>query len=92
MSLEFAAPRSPRTHEASRAAARVNYERYSWLFMRISGVVLVILVLGHLLIMNILDGWTQKGDRWLPEYAAGSWGPIEADKLIQRDGRRWRTL
>jgi glucose-6-phosphate 1-dehydrogenase len=43
-------------------------------------------------IMNILDGWQQKGDRWLPEYPAGSWGPLEADKLIQRDGRRWRTL
>jgi glucose-6-phosphate 1-dehydrogenase len=43
-------------------------------------------------IMNVLDGWIRKGDRWLPEYAAGSWGPVEADKLIQRDGRRWRTL
>ncbi len=43
-------------------------------------------------IMNILEGWAQKGDRWLPEYAAGSWGPLEADKLIERDGRLWRTL
>ena len=31
-------------------------ELYSWLFMRISGVVLIFLVLGHLLIMNVLDG------------------------------------
>jgi glucose-6-phosphate 1-dehydrogenase len=43
-------------------------------------------------IMNILEGWAQKGERWLPEYTAGSWGPLEAEKLIQRDGRRWRTL
>ena len=29
---------------------------YSWMFMRLSGIVLVVLVLGHLLIMNVLDG------------------------------------
>lgn len=38
------------------AARRSNFELYSWLFMRISGLFLIILVLGHLLIMNILDG------------------------------------
>ncbi|GAA1278468.1 succinate dehydrogenase hydrophobic membrane anchor subunit [Saccharothrix xinjiangensis] len=45
-------PRSPRRP----AARRSNFELYSWLFMRISGVALVVLVLGHLFIMNILDG------------------------------------
>ncbi|GAA5170712.1 MULTISPECIES: succinate dehydrogenase hydrophobic membrane anchor subunit [Amycolatopsis] len=45
-------PRSPRRP----AARRNNFELYSWLFMRISGILLVFLVLGHLLIMNILDG------------------------------------
>ncbi|KAA9153716.1 succinate dehydrogenase hydrophobic membrane anchor subunit [Amycolatopsis acidicola] len=45
-------PRSPRRP----AARRNNFELYSWLFMRISGMALIILVLGHLLIMNILDG------------------------------------
>ncbi|MBP2339226.1 succinate dehydrogenase hydrophobic membrane anchor subunit [Saccharothrix coeruleofusca] len=45
-------PRSPRRP----AARRGNFELYSWLFMRISGVALVVLVLGHLFIMNILDG------------------------------------
>ncbi len=35
---------------------KTNFELYAWLFMRISGLALVILVLGHLLIMNILDG------------------------------------
>lgn len=43
-------------------------------------------------ITDILDGWAQQGTRWLPEYQAGSWGPVEADRLIQRDGRNWRTL
>ena len=25
-------------------------------------------------------------------YAAGTWGPPEADALIRRDGREWRRL
>ena len=43
-------------------------------------------------ITKILEGWQQSGQRWLPEYQAGSWGPVEADRLIQNDGRSWRTL
>ncbi|MEO6714838.1 MAG: succinate dehydrogenase hydrophobic membrane anchor subunit [Mycobacteriales bacterium] len=44
----------------SRARSRTNYELYSWIFMRVSGLLLIILVLGHLLIMNILDGGVQR--------------------------------
>jgi glucose-6-phosphate 1-dehydrogenase len=40
----------------------------------------------------ILDGWREHGTKWLPEYQTGACGPIEADRLIERDGRRWRTL
>ena len=43
-------------------------------------------------ITNILQAWENNGTRWLPEYAAGSWGPIEADKLIEADDRKWHTL
>jgi glucose-6-phosphate 1-dehydrogenase len=43
-------------------------------------------------ITQILDGWQQQGLRWLPEYQAGTWGPVEGDRLIQQDGRTWRTL
>ncbi len=28
----------------------------------------------------------------LCEYASGSWGPAEADQLLERDGRAWRRL
>ncbi len=28
----------------------------------------------------------------IPQYEAGTWGPIEADQLINRDGRQWRRL
>ncbi len=41
---------------------------------------------------RILDGWHARATRYLPEYAAGTWGPVEADRLIETDGRRWRTL
>lgn len=44
----------------SRTRSRTNFELYSWVFMRLSGLLLVILVLGHLLIMNILDGGVQR--------------------------------
>lgn len=43
-------------------------------------------------IQNILDAWSHSGTRWLPEYPAGTWGPVEADRLIQSDNREWRTL
>ena len=50
------APRSPQR----RVRGRTNTELYAWLFMRVSGVLLVVLVLGHLFIMNILDGGVQR--------------------------------
>jgi glucose-6-phosphate 1-dehydrogenase len=40
------------------------------------------------LIDPILEAWdAQPGS--LPEYENGSWGPIEADELLKRDGRSW---
>ena len=40
----------------------------------------------------ILNGWKEERIRRLPEYPAGTWGPAEADRLIQADGRAWRTM
>ena len=40
----------------------------------------------------VLDVWKALPARNFPNYAAGSWGPKEADDLIQRDGRSWRKL
>lgn len=54
----------------SRSQVRSNYEMYSWLFMRISGIVLLVLVLGHLFIMNILDGGVQRINF---AFVAGRW-------------------
>ena len=41
---------------------------------------------------NLIDAWSHSGTRWLPEYPSGTWGPLEAEKLIRSDGREWRTL
>lgn len=43
-------------------------------------------------VMPMLDAWEASRERYLPEYRAGTWGPLEADRLIEADGRQWRTL
>jgi glucose-6-phosphate 1-dehydrogenase len=43
-------------------------------------------------ITDILEGWKAHGGRWLPEYPAGTGGPVEADKLIESDNRKWRLV
>ncbi|AEW96119.1 MULTISPECIES: succinate dehydrogenase hydrophobic membrane anchor subunit [Streptomycetaceae] len=54
--IEPARARSKRSPRAT----RTNFEMYGWLFMRLSGIVLVVLVLGHLLIQLVLDGGVSK--------------------------------
>jgi glucose-6-phosphate 1-dehydrogenase len=43
------------------------------------------------LITPVLQRWGDLGDG-VPMYESGEWGPREADQLVERDGRRWRTL
>jgi glucose-6-phosphate 1-dehydrogenase len=38
----------------------------------------------------IQQAWAA-GDPPLVRYQAGTWGPREADRLLERDGRRWRS-
>ena len=40
----------------------------------------------------ILEAWEHQHVHFLPEYRSGTWGPLEADRLIEADGREWRTL
>jgi glucose-6-phosphate 1-dehydrogenase len=47
---------------------------------------------GWNVIQPILDVWHALPARGFPNYAAGSWGPIEADDLLERDGRAWRRI
>jgi len=44
---------------------------------------------GWSLIQPLLDVWKALPPRAFPNYAAGSWGPKEADELLERDGRQW---
>ncbi|MFD3706353.1 succinate dehydrogenase hydrophobic membrane anchor subunit [Nocardia sp. NPDC058658] len=57
-------PRSPR------GKSNGNFEKYAWLFMRISGLFLIILVLGHMFIMLMIDGGV---NRLNFAFVAGRW-------------------
>jgi len=43
-------------------------------------------------ITPILEGWAATPPANFPNYAAGTWGPEEAEQFIASDGRSWRTL
>jgi len=40
----------------------------------------------------IEQAWHGGGGIPMAEYPAGSWGPREADELLQREGRVWRRM
>lgn len=54
-------PRSPRHR---------NFEKYAWLFMRLSGIVLVFLALGHLFVTLLVDDGVYRIDF---NYVARQW-------------------
>ena len=66
------ADRSPdlRPPGSRRSGQGSNVEMNAWIFMRVSGLILVVLVLGHLFIMNILDGGVQRINF---AFVAGRW-------------------
>ncbi len=47
---------------------------------------------GWCVVSPALDVWKALPPRNFPNYPAGSWGPKEADELLERDGRHWRNL
>jgi glucose-6-phosphate 1-dehydrogenase len=47
---------------------------------------------GWNVVSPILDVWKALPPRHFPNYAAGTWGPREADELLLRDGRQWRRI
>jgi succinate dehydrogenase / fumarate reductase membrane anchor subunit len=56
----------PPSHERSRAESRDHprsgFELWSWLFMRLSGILLLFLAVGHVLIMHVLDTGVERVD------------------------------
>ncbi|HEY6767230.1 MAG TPA: glucose-6-phosphate dehydrogenase [Candidatus Sulfotelmatobacter sp.] len=47
---------------------------------------------GWCVVDPMLDVWKALPPRKFPNYASGSWGPAEADQLMQQDGREWRKI
>lgn len=43
------------------------------------------------IVSPILDFWQNQTGEDVPKYQAGSWGPKEADELVERAGRKWRN-
>ena len=43
------------------------------------------------IVQPVLDTWKQQTPHDLPNYAAGTWGPEAADRMLARDGRRWHV-
>ena len=42
-------------------------------------------------VQPILDVWKALPPRRFPNYAAGTWGPVDAEELMSRRGRDWRN-
>jgi glucose-6-phosphate 1-dehydrogenase len=57
------------------------------LFQRADGI-----EAGWRAVQPFLDAWQNTGPNGLAFYKAGSEGPPEADQLLARDGRRWRSI
>ncbi|HEV8111839.1 MAG TPA: glucose-6-phosphate dehydrogenase [Planctomycetota bacterium] len=47
---------------------------------------------GWKMVEPVLDVWKALPPNTFPNYATGSWGPKEADEMLERDGRRWRRI
>lgn len=43
------------------------------------------------LLTPIIEEWKNTPPKNFPNYAAGTWGPAEANQMLQVDGRAWRT-
>jgi glucose-6-phosphate 1-dehydrogenase len=44
------------------------------------------------LVTPILEAWAEAPPPDFPNYEAGTWGPAEADALLEQDGARWRRI
>jgi glucose-6-phosphate 1-dehydrogenase len=47
---------------------------------------------GWAIVAPVLDVWKALPPRNFPNYPAGSWGPKDADELLERDNRAWRNF
>lgn len=102
-------PTPPGGYRAGRGRERPagGLELWSWLFMRISGLVLLVLAVGHVLIMHVIDEGVDRVDfgfvaaRWgSPFWRAWDWAllvlalihGINGLRVIVQDYVRWSGL
>jgi len=96
--------RTPSAYGGSRERPAGGFELWSWLFMRISGLVLLILAVGHVLIMHVLGDGVERVDfgfgaaRWqIPFWRAWDWAllvlalihGVNGLRVIVQDYVRW---
>jgi succinate dehydrogenase / fumarate reductase membrane anchor subunit len=96
--------RTQSAYGSSRERPAGGFELWSWLFMRISGLVLLILAVGHILIMHVLDDGVERVDfgfvaaRWQsPFWRTWDWAllvlalihGINGLRVIVQDYVRW---
>jgi len=60
----------PRSGDQPRKKRRINWEKWGWIYMRVSGVVLVVLIFGHLFV-NLVAGDGVKAIDFA--FVAGKW-------------------
>ena len=65
MSVVIEQPKSPRSRKAA------NWEKYGWMYMRISGAILVALIFGHLIVNLIMPEGGVKAIDFA--FVAGKW-------------------
>ena len=44
------------------------------------------------LVMPVLDRWAEQNPEHIPTYAAGTWGPPEADAMLMQHNHTWKNL
>jgi len=44
------------------------------------------------IVQPIQDVWNSTPPEAFPNYAAGTWGPEDADDILKLDGREWRKV
>jgi succinate dehydrogenase / fumarate reductase, membrane anchor subunit len=71
MAIATRAKGPPAPQRASRDRPGSGFELWSWLFMRISGIVLLFLTVGHVLIMHVLEEGVERVDF---NFVAERWG------------------
>ena len=67
----------PATHYGSRPAPTASsFELFAWYFMRVSGVLLLLLALGHLVIMHLINNVGEISYEFVAGRWAGDWGML----------------